>query len=42
MPVLLGDTVPDFKAESTHGPINSFHEYWCVAATARLHRRRCR
>ena len=25
--VLLGDTVPEFKADSTIGPIDSFHKF---------------
>ena len=33
MPLSIGETAPDFRAETTHGPI-SFHEYlgnsWCV------------
>jgi alkyl hydroperoxide reductase subunit AhpC len=33
MPLSIGETAPDFRAETTHGPIN-FHEYlgdsWCV------------
>src|SRR5215831_14474217 len=33
MPLSIGETAPDFRAETTHGPI-SFHQYlgnsWCV------------
>jgi alkyl hydroperoxide reductase subunit AhpC len=33
MPLSIGETAPDFRAETTHGPM-SFHEWignsWCV------------
>ena len=38
----LGNIVPDFKAETTQGPIESFHEWkkdkWAVRPRARAHR----
>jgi hypothetical protein len=34
--VCLGDTVPDFTAESTKGPIKSFHDFCRVCGALGL------